>query len=452
MQETRDQRLHLIEDSLRRLVRRGAKEHITNMLEKLHAAEVAHVFQHLELDEKRYVFDQIREPRRAADVLAELDGEVCRELMEEHETGRLVQILQEMSADDLTDVIASLPQERADEILRLMHDKSSEPVEDLLKYPKDTAGGIMTPEFLALNEDLSVEQAIHEVRRASEAEQVFYIYVVDERNHLVGVVSLRDLVTAAPQRVLRDVMAKNVWKVQTTTDQEEVARVVSRYNLLAIPVVDEENKLVGIITVDDVIDVISEETTEDILKMAGTREEESLTSSTFRVARSRLPWLLVSWVGGVVALQLINVYSLALSKYVYLAAFIPIIMGMGGNVGVQSSTIVVRGIATGRLGSASIGRILLKELKVGLSLGITYGLMLGLVTRFQFREVAWLGLTVGVAICSAMVVAAVVAALLPLIFQRLNIDPAVATGPFVTSFIDILGILIYFNIAAFLII
>ncbi len=452
MQETRDQRLHLIEDSLRRLVRRGAKEHITNMLEKLHAAEVAHVFQHLGLDEKRYVFGYIREPRRAADVLAELDDEVCREVMEGLETGRLVQILQEMSADDLTDVIASLPQERADEILRLMHDKSSEPVEDLLRYPEDTAGGIMTPEFLALSEDLSVEQAIHEVRRASEAEQVFYIYVVDERSHLVGVVSLRDLVTAAPQRPLREVMAKNVWKVRTTTDQEEVSRLVSRYNLLAIPVVDEENKLVGIVTVDDIIDVIREETTEDIMRMAGAREDEILTSSAFRVAKGRFPWLLVTWFEGILALQLITFYSGTLAKYIFLAGFIPIITAMGGNVGVQSSAAVIRGIATGGIRPGGWSRLLLKHLRIGLTLGVAYGFLLGLVARYQFQEVAWLGLTVGVAICSAMSVAAVVAALLPLIFRRLNIDPAVATGPFVSSSIDILGILIFFNVAAFLLV
>ena len=232
-------------------------------------------------------------------------------------------------------------------------------------------------------------------------------------------------------------------------DQEHIARVVSRYNILAIPVVDDDNVLVGIITVDDVLDVIREEATEDILKMAGTHsyQDEVTSLSARRLAWIRFPWLFFSWLGGILAAQLIHQYSDQLSKIVALAAFMPVIIGMAGNVGTQSATIVVRGLATGRIDPKSWVRVISKEVAVGTLLGICYGLLLGLLATYQFSSIAWLGFVVGLAICVVMMFSALLASFLPLVLHRFRVDPAVATGPFVTTGVDVLGLLVYFNIA-----
>jgi magnesium transporter len=232
-------------------------------------------------------------------------------------------------------------------------------------------------------------------------------------------------------------------------DQEEVARIVARYNILAVPVVDESNKLVGIVTVDDVIDIIRQEATEDILKMAGAGEGLVQSQSLFRSAKIRLPWLLASWIGGVIAFFIISHFQSTLSKLVYLAAFIPIIMGMGGNIGTQSSTIVVRGLATGQLDLKQMWQVVLKELTVGCLLGFVYGGLLAFVAHFRYDF--WLpGVTVGLAVLSSMTIAATVGSLVPMVFARINIDPAIATGPFVTASIDILSVFFYFWIATLL--
>jgi magnesium transporter len=244
-------------------------------------------------------------------------------------------------------------------------------------------------------------------------------------------------------------MATDVVSVQTDTDQEEVAKIVARYDILAVPVVDEINTLVGIVTVDDVIDIIREEATEDILKMAGAGEGLIETQSLFKSTRIRLPWLLASWIGGVIAFFVIGHFESSLNKLVYLAAFIPIIMGMGGNIGTQSSTIVVRGLATGQLNLGQIWLVVSKELTIGFLLGFVYGLLVGFVVHLRY-DLWLLGITVGLAVLSSMTIAALVGSLVPMAFARIHIDPAVATGPFVTTSIDILSVFLYFQIATVL--
>ena len=244
-------------------------------------------------------------------------------------------------------------------------------------------------------------------------------------------------------------MIKKVHAVRPETDQEEVARIVSQYNFLAVPVIDSDEKLLGIVTVDDVVDVIREEATEDFLKMVGAGEDrEILLKSSWENARIRLPWLFASWVGGIIAAYIIGVFDNILQNTIALAAFIPVIIGMGGNIGTQSSTIIVRGLATGRVGFENSSKILFKEIRVGLILGILYGILLGLFAIFRFLDISpILGLVVGLSICASMLIAATIGSLVPLILDRFDIDPAVATGPFVTTAIDILGVALYFIIA-----
>jgi magnesium transporter len=283
---------------------------------------------------------------------------------------------------------------------------------------------------------------------------VFYVYVVDEEGHLVGVLSLRQLVTAHDETPLSKLMITDIVKVSISTDKEEAARMVSRYDLLAIPVVDQSDTPVGIITVDDVIDVLRDEATEDILKMAGTSEDEVSSFSVARSARIRLPWLFASWIGGVLAIKIIDNFEGHFSQHIALfatlAAFIPIIMGMGGNIGTQSLSITLRGLATGRIDPKHLWRVVLKEIRVGLILGLAYGALLAGV-GWALNQDLNLGLVVGFAMCANMTLAAVVGTFLPLIAVKLKIDPAVASGPFVTTSIDILGVTFYFITASLLI-
>jgi magnesium transporter len=244
-------------------------------------------------------------------------------------------------------------------------------------------------------------------------------------------------------------MIKNVHSIRPETDQEEVARIVAQYNFLAVPVLDSDSKLLGIVTVDDVVDVIREEATEDFLRMAGAgKDREILLKSSWENAKTRLPWLFASWIGGVIAASLIGVFENMLENIIALAAFIPVILGMGGNIATQSSTIIVRGMATGRVNLGGEIKLILKEAQVGLILGTLYGVLLGLFARFIFSDAPEnLGFVVGLSICASMIVAATVGTIIPLILRKLDIDPAVATGPFVTTSIDILGVLFYFLIA-----
>jgi magnesium transporter len=265
------------------------------------------------------------------------------------------------------------------------------------------------------------------------------------------VLSLRQLVTASDDTLLSALMIDDVVKVHVTTDQEDVARIVSRYNLLAIPVVDHDELLVGIVTVDDVIDVLRDEATEDILKMAGTSEQEISSFSVWRSAKVRLPWLFASWIGGLFAMAIIGGFEgrfrEQITIFAALAAFIPVIMGMGGNIGTQSLSITVRGLATGRIDPKLLWRVVFKEIRIGLLLGIAYGALLAVVGWGLNKDLI-LGAVVGIAICANMTLAAVVGTFLPLIAVKLRIDPAVASGPFVTTSIDILGVSLYFITAA----
>jgi len=305
----------------------------------------------------------------------------------------------------------------------------------------------MVPDFIALKEDVTAREAIESLQTEhSDVEMAFYLYVVDEYGKLVGVSSLRQLVVVAPETPLKEFMSTDVFSVRTDMDQEEVARIVARYDILAVPVVDNSNRLVGVVTVDDVIDILRKEATEDILKMAGVGEEFVETKSIFKSTRIRLPWLFASCIGGLFAFFIIGKFESSILKYAYLAAFIPVIMGMGGNIGTQSSTIVVRGLATGRLNVRDIWSVVLKELSIGVILGLVYGALIGSVAQLRYSMVA-LAISVALAVVSSMSIAALVGSLVPMAFARINIDPAVATGPFVTTAIDIISVFFYFKIA-----
>ncbi len=436
-------------DTFRRLNRRGAVAHLLKLIKKTHPADVAWVFRHLNPAERKAVFNIIAQTDLVGGFLSELDQSIMLDLVQDLTPQFMATIITEIPPDDGADLLEALPEDLADQIRKLMMKEDREEVEELLQYHPETAGGLMSPDFMALDEDLSVEEAIKKVQeRSEEKEMVFYLYITHGEDQLSGVVSLRELLMHPPYRPLRNIMNPNVISVSTDTDQEEVAHVISQYNILAVPVVDTTYTVVGIVTVDDIIDVIREEATEDFLQMAGAgKDREILLKSTVDNALTRAPWLFASWIGGVLAMVIISSFEHELQKVLALAAFIPIVMGMGGNIATQSSTIVIRGIATGRVNMRELTKVIFKEMRVGIILGAVYGLFLGILAFFGYSGTPNLGLVVGLSVFFAMTLAATVGTSVPLILKRLDIDAAVATGPFVTTAIDILGVLGYFLIA-----
>ncbi len=440
-------RNRILVESIRRLLRRKATSHLKKIVNKTHAADLAFVFPSLTFADQRALFDLIEDIETKGAIFSYFTEDDFRAFILEMPLNEIVTILEHMPNDDVADLIGMLPQETADAILEKMHTEGSQEVQDLLKYEDDTAGGIMTPDFIVFRENITAREAIASLQKEHmDVEMPFYLYIVDENDRLVGVSSLRQLVVVPSDTLLKDLMTTQVISVRTDTDQEEVAKIVARYDILAVPVLDEDNRLLGIVTVDDVIDIFRQEATEDILRMAGAGEEFVETQTVLRSTRIRLPWLFASCIGGIIAFFIIGKFEVSLNKFTYLAAFIPVIMGMGGNIGTQSSTIVVRGLATGRIATRDFWSVLLKELSIGLILGLVYGLLIGTVAEIRFNSIA-LAISVALAVLSSMSVAALVGSLVPLVFAKAKIDPAVATGPFVTTSIDIISVYCYFAIA-----
>jgi magnesium transporter len=358
-----------------------------------------------------------------------------------------------MDPDDTVSILEDIPEEVREDILSHLSVSDAESIEELFQYPEDSAGRIMNTNYFALQEDVTVSDAISELQKrgADATEMVFYVYVVDSRNHLVGVCSLRQLLLVPPSTTVMSVMADDVVSVNVETDQEDVARLVEKYDFLAVPVTDDENKLLGIVTVDDVIDVIRHEATEDIMKMVGTGDEYH-TRSVLRSARMRMPWLLAAFLGGYIGIQFLNMFNATLEKIVALAFFLPIIIAMGGNIGITSMTIVVRGLATGKIAVKQLGKVVVKELSIALILGLLYGSILMVLAYVQFGDVTYLGFVAGVSMFISMIMAAAIGTFMPIVLHLMKVDPAVATGPFVTSTVDSLGILVYLGMATMLLI
>lgn len=442
-----DQKQQLLLDATKRLIRRGALPNLAKLLGKSHPADIAHLFRYLDLKDQRVLFNLIGEAEKSAYVLSELDHVTGAQLLEQLDKETISEVLQEMPSDDAADIIGNMPEELAEEVLDIMQDEDSEEIEQLLQYDEDTAGGIMSTEIFTLDQEVTVKEAIAALQQAEDVEMVFYLYVTDEHGHLVGVLSLRQLLTVPPSSKLKDIMTSPVFSVRIDMDQEEVARVVERYNILAVPVVDDVNHLMGIVTVDDIIDVIRQEATEDIYRMAGASDEELLYGHrSFKIASLRLPWLITNLFGGVITGYLMWMFKLTIKEVIALISFIPVITGMGGNVGGQSSTIVVRGFATGRIDMTMLREVFFKELRVGVIMGAVCGLTVGLVA-YGWHHNPYLGLVVGIAMLASMTVAACMGVLAPAVFKRLDIDPAIASSPFVQTANDITGILIYFATA-----
>lgn len=449
-----DREFIILQDAFRRLIRRNARTNTQKMIMKTHPADLAALFRSFTDTERQTVFKLISDRTYKAEFLTELDQSILVDILRDSAPKDIAELLKEMAPDDQADLLAQIPEDLSKEVLSLMSSTDSEDLEELMMYDPDTAGGIMVPLPFKMHEQDTVQDAINAIHEQKDAEMAFYIYVVDDNDRLTGIISLRQLLMVSPKTILQNIMIKRLVTVHPETDQEEVARIISRYNFLALPVVDREHRLLGIVTVDDIIDVIREEATEDFLQMAGVgKDREILLKTPVEAARIRFPWLFATFIGGLIVSGIVISFHQLLNRFVILAAFMPIIAGMGGNVGSQSSTIIVRGLATGRINFQQIFKVLIGQIIIGFLLGIAFGILLTLFSNIFYRateNILLIGSVIGVSLCCELIIAAMLGTLVPMLLQRINVDPAVATSPIVTTSLDITGMLVYFSIASLL--
>lgn len=448
MQANPQPRSNVIADQVRRLARRRARAHLSRLLGKVRPEDAALALPTLPPAEQEFVFQILRSDyaESLGEFLTALDPSDRLGLLEEMPRERVAGMLGKMAVNDAVSVVEDLPEEIREEVL---DSGVRRQLRDHLEYGEDTAGRIMDDDYFALEGSTPVASAVEQVRGAPSTDMILYVYVVDDGRRLLGVVSLRQLLLADPQQTLADVMTRAVISANVDTDQEALAQLVGRYDLLAIPVVSADGELEGVVSVDDIFDVMQEEADEDMLKMMGSSDNELLYQDrSWQVARIRLPWLLVNLVGLTIAGLLWEAFELSIGERVMLTWFVPVVMGMAGNIGTQASTITVRGLATGRV-QPGVGRkrFLWQQFKVGVAIGIVCSLLVAGGAYALQRNPAY-GLVVGLSLMTAVTVASISGSALPLLFDRLGIDPAVASGPMVTTTNDVTAILVFMGLSS----
>ena len=437
-----------IEDagSLRALIEAGDAPGIEEYLKPLHSADIADLLQQLDVEEQIVCLKRL-DTQRAAEVLAELDaksGQALLTLLSDHEVGK---ILEELPSDDAADLMSSLTPEKTERVEALLPSEDREDIQELLEFGANTAGGLMQVERVSVRDDSTMQEAVDVVRRAAEdVESLQRVYVVNETGRLVGDLSILDLVVKPPQARVRDVMQRSTVAVPVDMEQKHVAAMFSKYDEFTLPVVDGQGRLVGRITMDDIIDVIEEEASKDFARLAGTTDQELGETSIYKVSRSRLPWLVTGFVGEGLGAILMSRYEASLATFVVLAFFIPMIIGTAGNIGIQAAVVVVRELALGQINIYRMGRRVLKELQVAFLNGLVLGGILFALVYF-WRHDAALGALLWGTLLLVIFVAAFMGSSIPLLLHRWRVDPAIATGPFVTVSNDVIGMAIYLTLA-----
>jgi len=436
-------------ESVRRLMRMGATPNLLNLLQKQHPADLAQIFAELPEKDRHAAFNTLVEKngKLAMEALSELGPEKGGELLSLRSAEEIARLSQEVASDDAAALIETLSDELRTSVLQLIRPKpGGGGVSELLEYDERTAGRLMNPHVFALSEELTAGEAITALQGARDVEMVFYLYVVDERRHLVGVVSLRRLLLVPPDTPLKRIMTTDVYSARVDVDQEEVASQVASYNLLAIPVVDAENKLTGVITVDDVIDVIKDEATEDVYRLAGVSAEDGVSTPPGESIRRRLPWLTVNLFTAFAAASVVGLFSDTIDQIVSLAVLMPVVAGMAGNAATQTLAVIVRGLSLGELTFSNARKALVKESLVGLGNGLALGVLAAL-GAWAMRGDPWIGVLLGVALLINMFVATTAGTLIPLGLRALKIDPALASSVFITTLTDAVGFLVFLGLA-----
>ncbi|UOE95553.1 magnesium transporter [Alkalihalobacillus sp. LMS39] len=423
-------------------------EEFRNLFLELHPTDQADIFDEFSKDQRKRVYEFLSPPE-FAEVFQGLDVDLQKTTLLELDDTYASKMFNDMYADDVADFLHEIQSGKADSILKAMDKEEAEDVKELLAYPPETAGAIMTKEFISITATSSAAHVIEQLRKEGpNAETIYYLYVVDDSNQLVGVVSLRDLITAPQHESIEQIMSNRVLSVTVTDDQEDVAKFIKKYDFLAAPVVTADGTLVGIVTVDDVIDVLEEETEEDFGEITAARGSLDASISSFTAAKKRAPWIIMLMFLGLITAEVIGTFEETLEAVILLAVFIPLIMDSAGNTGTQALAVVVRGLALGNVERGSIGKMLKREFGTGIMLGLICMLTLLIIVPFLYSDGGLLlaGI-VGVSLFLTLSIATMVGATIPLIINKLKIDPAVASGPFITTINDILGLLIYFSIA-----
>ena len=432
---------------LKNAVARSDSSFVSTQVAVLHPADIADILDEIDLDEAKFIYRHLEE-EVASDTMMELDDDVREKFLESLSDQQIAQIIDNLDTDDATDLVAELPEERQEEVLEQVEDEEQvSDIEDLLTYDSNSVGGLMAKELIQVNMDWTVLRCVREMRKqAEEVDYVYTIYVVDNDNHLMGIVSLKKMLLGSERTMISDIFKTEVLYLKADMDAEEAANFAEKYDLVVIPVVDDQGKLIGRVTVDDLMDVVREETSKDYQMLSGISKNVESSDSIWVTSRARLPWLLIAMAGGIVGAMVIGNYEEDLQLRPEMAFFIPLVVAMGGNVGIQSSSLVVQGLANNTMGLDGIFKKVMKELGVGLFNGVACTLVL-LIYSFAVSFPLALSLTIGSSLLAVILFAAAFGTFIPLVLKKYGFDPALATGPFITTSNDIIGLFFYFILA-----
>lgn len=421
-------------------------------LNELNSVDISTILQELDEQEdkdKLLIAFRILSKEKAGEAFTYLEPDMQEKLIHNLTDKELKNVINELYMDDTVDLLEEMPANVVKRILKNVNQQDRVTINELLKYPEDSAGSIMTTEFVDLKENMTVEEALNKIRKTGlEKETIYYCYVLSAKRNLIGAVDLKKIVISEKDVLIKDLMETNVIKVNTLEDKENVAKALSKYNFLAIPVVDKEDKLVGIVTVDDAIDVIQEETTEDLEKMAAIApsEDSYFSTGTFKHAKNRIVWLLILMLSSTITGAIITKYENAFAAIPLLVSFIPMIMGTGGNCGAQSSTLIIRGLATDEVEVKDVLKVIWKEIRVAVVVGLALAILNGLYIMIRYRD-PMLSVTLGLTLMLTVILAKLIGCCLPLLAKKLKLDPALMASPLITTIVDTCSVLIFFNVA-----
>jgi|TARA_B110000208_G_C11799734_1_gene441407 magnesium transporter len=433
-------------EEIQELIASDNREAVVNSLNKLHEADIAEILDVVSMEEAKYIF-RLLEDERASDVLVELEEDIRLKFLKALSAKEIAEQMDNMDSDDAADIMAEMPEEKQEAVIQQIEDpQQAIDIASLMQYEENTAGAIMGTELICVNENWTTDQCIEEMRiQAEDVQYIYTVYVVDNDKRLTGMLSLKSLLFAKRGTLVKDIYIENVRSVNSDESTEEVASMMQKYDFVALPVLNPDRILIGRITIDDVVDIIQEEAEKDYQMASGISENVESSDSVFALTRARLPWLIVGLVGGVLGAKVIGLFEGQLGQFPEMALFIPLIAAMAGNVGVQSSAIVVQGIASNNIDLSGIVGKLFKEFRVALLNGIVCAILIFLFIFLVDSDLK-LGLTVGLSLLAVIIFAGIFGTLVPLLLHKRNIDPALATGPFITTSNDVIGLFLYLYI------
>ncbi|MDB4196050.1 MAG: magnesium transporter [Flavobacteriales bacterium] len=433
-------------EEIQELIASDNREAVVNSLNKLHEADIAEILDVVSMEEAKYIF-RLLEDERASDVLVELEEDIRLKFLKALSAKEIAEQMDNMDSDDAADIMAEMPEEKQEAVIQQIEDpQQAIDIASLMQYEENTAGAIMGTELICVNENWTTDQCIEEMRiQAEDVQYIYTVYVVDNDKRLTGMLSLKSLLFAKRGTLVKDIYIENVRSVNSDESTEEVASMMQKYDFVALPVLNPDRILIGRITIDDVVDIIQEEAEKDYQMASGISENVESSDSVFALTRARLPWLIVGLVGGVLGAKVIGLFEVQLGQFPEMALFIPLIAAMAGNVGVQSSAIVVQGIASNNIDLSGIVGKLFKEFRVALLNGIVCAILIFLFIFLVDSDLK-LGLTVGLSLLAVIIFAGIFGTLVPLLLHKRNIDPALATGPFITTSNDVIGLFLYLYI------